>query len=93
MNALPCPKCSKSQMTTEEWNEFAGACSSISAGNGNHADRAVYMALRDHCLCEVKAYTEEQAARDLDARDCEGINAQAGAAPSDRDYFNYGRGR
>lgn len=35
----------------------------------------------------------ERAMRGLDARDCDGINAQSGAAPTDPDYFNYGRGR
>jgi hypothetical protein len=58
-----------------------------------------------HCLeCRCGFRTEiarphaeflenERAMRGLDARDCEGINDQTGAAPSDHDYFNYGRGR
>jgi hypothetical protein len=91
--AMSCPKCSKPQMELDEWNDFTLACSRISSGMGNRADRETYTEFRGHCRCAAEPNTEERAMRCLDARDCEGINAQTGAMPSDHDYFNYGRGR
>lgn len=85
---MTCPKCSNGNF------EMAGPKYRSDGFRYFH----VYECARcGHKVDEQRPHAEflenERAMRGLDARDCEGINAQSGAAPTDHGYFDYGRGR